>query len=40
MSVVTELIVNEGNGCISFGNYELGAKKKLDNYEEIGRAHV
>ena len=36
MSVVTELIVNEGNGCLSFGNYELSAKKKLDNYEVGG----
>lgn len=36
MSVVTELIVNEGNGSISFGNYELSAKKKLDNYEVGG----
>ncbi len=36
MSVVTELIVNEGNGKISFGNYELGAKAKLDNYEVGG----
>ena len=39
MSVVTELIVNEGNGCISFGNYELGAKKKLDNYEVGGNLY-
>lgn len=33
MSVVTELIVKEDNGSISFGNYELDAKAKLDNYE-------
>ena len=36
MSVVTELIVNEGNGGIGFGNYELPAKAKLDNYEVGG----
>lgn len=32
MSVVAELIRTEENGSISFGNYELGAKAKLDNY--------
>lgn len=36
MSVVTELILKEDNGTISFGNYELNAKAKLDNYEVGG----
>ena len=33
MAVVTELIRTEENGTISFGNYELDSKTKLDNYE-------
>lgn len=36
MSVVTELILKEDNGSLSFGNYELSAKAKLDNYEVEG----
>ena len=36
MSVVTELIRKEADGGLSFGNYELGAKAKLDNYEVGG----
>lgn len=36
MSVVTELIAKENDGKISFGNYELAAKAKLDNYEVGG----
>jgi hypothetical protein len=32
MSVVTELIRTEENKSISFGNYELEAKAKLDHY--------
>ncbi|MCI8403133.1 MAG: M1 family metallopeptidase [Lachnospiraceae bacterium] len=36
MSVVAELIQTEDNGSLSFGNYELGAKAKLDNYEVGG----
>ncbi len=36
MSVVTELIVTEENGSLSFGNYELSTKTKLDNYEVAG----
>lgn len=36
MSVVTELILTENDGSLSFGNYELSAKAKLDNYEVAG----
>ena len=36
MSVVTELIRKEADGGLSFGNYELSAKAKLDNYEVGG----
>lgn len=33
MAVVEELIRTESNETISFGNYELGTKSKLDNFE-------
>ena len=33
MAVVTELIRTEENGTISFGNYELDSKTKVDNFE-------
>ena len=33
MSVVTELIKTEVNGALSFGNYELASKAKLEDYE-------
>jgi len=36
MSVVTELILTEENGSLSFGNHELASKAKLDNYEAAG----
>lgn len=36
MSVVAELILTENDGSLSFGNYELNAKAKLDNYEVAG----
>ena len=36
MSVVAELILTENDGSLSFGNYELSAKAKLDNYEGAG----
>ena len=36
MSVVKELICTENNGTISFGNYELTKKSKLDDYEFDG----
>ena len=32
MSVVNELIRSEADGTISFGDYTLGAKAKLDNF--------
>ena len=32
MSVVSELIRSEADGTISFGDYTLGAKAKLDNF--------
>lgn len=35
MAVVEELIKNE-NGALSFGNYELDAKTKLDGFEFNG----
>lgn len=36
MPVVEELIKVESNGTISFGNYELDTKSKLDNFEVDG----
>jgi len=36
MSVIKELIRTEDNGMISFGNYELDQKSKLDDYEYAG----
>ena len=33
MAAISELIRTEGNGTLSFGDYTLGAKAKLDNYE-------
>ena len=32
MSVVSELIRTEADGTLSFGDYTLGAKAKLDNF--------
>lgn len=32
MSIVNELIRTEADGTISFGDYTLGAKAKLDNF--------
>lgn len=36
MAVIEELIRTETNGTISFGNYTLVKKSKLDNYEHNG----
>lgn len=36
MAVVAELIRSEANGTISFGDYTLEAKSKLDNFEHAG----
>lgn len=36
MAVVKELIRKESNGTISFGNYELDKKTKLDDFEVAG----
>lgn len=36
MSVVEELLREEQDGTISFGNYELPAKAKLDNFKHGG----
>lgn len=36
MAVVKELIRTEGNGSISFGNFELPAKSKLSDFEHQG----
>ena len=36
MAVVVELIRSEENGTISFGDYTLGVKSKLDNFEHAG----
>jgi hypothetical protein len=33
MSVIEELIRSEADGTISFGNYKLAKKAKLDNFE-------
>jgi len=36
MSVINELIRTEENGSISFGNYMLDVKSKLEDYEHDG----
>lgn len=36
MAVIKELIRTEANGTISFGDYSLDAKAKLDNFEYDG----
>ena len=36
MSVVKELLRSENDGSISFGNYELAAKSKQDNFKHEG----
>ncbi len=36
MAVISELIRSEADGTISFGDYTLGAKAKLDNFEHQG----
>ncbi len=36
MAVIDELIRKEGNGTLSFGNYELDSKKKLSDFEYEG----
>lgn len=36
MSVVKELIREESNGTISFGNYELSEKSKVNDFEHSG----
>lgn len=36
MGAISELIRRENNGTISFGDYTLDAKSKLDNFEHDG----
>ena len=36
MAAISELIRTEANGTLSFGDYTLGAKAKLDNYDLNG----
>ena len=36
MAVISELIRSESDGTISFGDYSLSAKAKLDNFEHQG----
>ena len=36
MSVVSELIRKEADGTISFGNYSLEKKSKVEDYEHNG----
>lgn len=36
MSVISELIRTEADGTISFGNYELGQKSKVSDFEHKG----
>ena len=36
MSVVKELLRKEADGTISFGNHELEAKAKLEDFEHCG----
>ncbi len=39
MAVVTEIIRNEANGSISFGNYELSSKTKVEDFEHAGNLY-
>ena len=39
MSTVSELIRSEADGSISFGDYTLGAKAKLDNFDHAGATY-
>lgn len=36
MAIVEELLRGEENGAISFGNYKLAEKAKLEDYEHVG----
>ena len=36
MAVISELIRTKENGKLSFGDYTLAAKAKLDNFEKDG----
>ena len=36
MAAISELFRTEANGTLSFGDYTLGAKAKLDNYDFNG----
>ena len=36
MAAISELIRTEADGTISFGDYTLGSKSKMDNYEFNG----
>ncbi len=36
MAVVSELIRSEEDGGLSFGNYELGEKSKVSDFEHLG----
>ena len=36
MPVIESLIRSEADGTISFGNYKLDSKRKLDNFEHAG----
>lgn len=36
MAVIEDLICTQADGTISFGNYQLAAKAKLDNFEHNG----
>ncbi len=36
MAAINELLRSEADGTISFGDYTLGAKSKLDNFEHGG----
>ena len=36
MAAISELIRTEANGTLSFGDYTLGAKAKIDNYDFNG----
>ena len=39
MAVIDELIREEDNGSLSFGNYELGTKTKKDGFEYNGDSY-
>ena len=40
MPVIEELIRTEQDGTISFGNYKLSTKSKLQDFEPVSYTHL